>query len=124
MQTKLFEIRDTATMIAVMAIKPSEADIIARGVLNHDGAQALAQRRYLLGLVGWRPSDTAAVLLVRLHDSEANFDAHEWANVRTMRTAHQHIEKNFDTLADGAVIDVRVIKGEASEPAVSGRLGG
>ena len=45
-------------------------------------------------------------------------NGHIWGSVwRTMPTAHYWIIEHFDEIQDGAVVDVRVILGETTEPA-------
>ena len=45
-----------------------------------------------------------------------------WLNRRTMLHAHEHIEREWASLTTGQVVDVRVILGETTEPAISDRL--
>lgn len=101
MLTKFFEIRDRNTCIPAMAFYISEAD----------GPIA---RRAGFGEVG-------CVYLVALATEKAAYDPYSdvWGYARTMRPAHLYISEHFDTLRDGQVIDVRVLLGEATEPAVA-----
>jgi len=99
---KALEIRDRATCIPAVAIKMVAANT--------------TQDRFL-----WRcgyPRDGSGVVLMKLHDQQATSDAYGWGNdARTMPAAHLWIEQHFDELAEGQVIDVRVILGEEAEPA-------
>lgn len=102
MKTKFLEIRDRGTCIPVMAqeLKPTtfkEIEIF---------------RRY-----GW--GDGAGIIVTRLDNVEATNDPYHWNCSRTMRTAHNYINSNFDTIPNYSVVDVRVILGEAAEPAQS-----
>lgn len=100
MITKFLEVRDEATCIPVLAIK-----------MEGEGA---LEARYL-----WRcgyPDTGNGVVLMKLMDQKATSDLSEWDN-RTMQVAHQYIEEHFNILQSGQVVDVRVILGEAPEPA-------
>ena len=101
-KTKFLEIRDRGTCIPVMAqeLKPTtfkEIEIF---------------RRY-----GW--GEGAGIILTRLDNVEATNDPYQWNCFRTMRTAHNYINSNFDTIPNYSVVDVRVILGETTEPAQS-----
>ena len=97
MQTKLFEIRDRDTFIPVMAIAFSGGD-----------HPLLRQAGYGRG--------TPYVIVIKLTGGveEAHDSAFGWPNRRTMTNAHLYIEKEWDTLVDGDVIDVEFILGETS----------
>lgn len=55
------------------------------------------------------------VLLVNLVSNKTEYDPYNWSH-RTLRTAHQHIEKNWDTLVNNQVVDVEYILGERETP--------
>lgn len=98
--TKLFEIRDSATFIPVLAA----------ALISDVGEEA-----YLLGRAGYHVyGGTGAVMITRLENCLAANDPHEWGN-RTMQTAHQYIEDHFNELCTGAVIDVQFILGETKK---------
>jgi hypothetical protein len=59
------------------------------------------------------------VLLTMLEKPETQWDPYAWANIRTMRNAHLHIQNQWEELTSGQVIDVRVLLGETTEPAIS-----
>ncbi len=103
MTIKMFEIRDHATCIPALAFRIS----------GDDGPIA---RRAGFGDVG-------CVYLVMLATEKAAYDPYSdvWGNARTMRHAHLYISEHFDDLQDGQVVDVRVILGEATEPAEAER---
>lgn len=98
MQTKIFEVRDRATFIPVMAI----------AMLGTNDAQAR-----LLKAAGFPSYSPPLITIARLDGGDSNYDPYKWGD-RTMHTAHKHIEANFDTLVDGDVIDIEFILGETS----------
>lgn len=118
--TKLFEIRDRATFIPVVAVK-------MQAYLDHrveKGYIENAREAYLLGRAGY-PNEVgrALVLLTRLDGGgSAHYDPFEWTGSRTIKHAHEHIEKNFDALESGAVIDVEFILNETAVEKASERL--
>ena len=97
MQTKLLEIRDRHTFIPVMATAFCGED---HPLLRHAG--------YDRGL--------PHVIVIKLAGGveEAHDSAFGWSNRRTMTTAHLHIEREWDTLKDGDVIDVQFLLGETT----------
>lgn len=107
--SKLFEIRDSATFIPVIATL-LESDVY--------------EESYLLGRSGYQNYDgPTSVIVTRLNDCLSANDPHEWTN-RTMYVAHKHIERHFHDLKTGDVIDVQYLLGETSVPKVSERLEG
>lgn len=99
MITKLFEIRDAGTFIPCFAIS-------FRGHGNRHNEDFLT-RRAGYGL------DCDAVLFGRLDGGECQHDPYEWSSsVRTFRVAHDFIERNFDNLESGSVVDVEFILNE------------
>jgi hypothetical protein len=106
--TKILEVRDKMTFISVLAISTRwESE----------------EQRYYLARAGY-DRDGSIIILVRLADCKASCDPYEWSpgDSRTMPHAHDYIEKHFDELKDGDVVDVRVILGETDMPALSERL--
>ncbi len=110
MIVKALEIRDAGTFIPVIAIKMEPAN---------EGQRYLAAR---MGY-GTRPERQAKyVTVVRLGDCGAQYDPNKWPqSSRTMIVAHKHILENFDSLADGDVVDVEYILELRSEPKISER---
>lgn len=96
---KFLEIRDKDTFIPVMAIEVS----------RNDG--------YLARRAGF---GSPCVFLVTLVTEKCRYDPYEWSD-RTMCMAHQHIDRNFDRLHDGDVIDVEYLLGETGAPRPSAR---
>jgi len=102
MTPKLLEIRDRATFIPALAIQVS----------GEDG--------YLLRRAGF---GDPLIYLIALATQKCQYDPWSWGN-RTMNTAHQYIEREWNTLKDGDVIDVEFILGESTTPKRSEQLVG
>ena len=99
MHFKFIEIRDSMTCIPALAIRTEPSDDVERRFLNERCGH---------------PID--GVILMRLGDQRANSDPYFWAD-RTHTAAHEWLLGHFDEVEDGAVVDVRVILGEARQPA-------
>lgn len=114
MEVKCLEVRDAGTFIPVIAIRPVADNPEQLYLLQRDGYDASL--------------DETCIILVRSHANfrdggNAQFDAYEWPdNPRTMRAAHILIEKHWDTLKDGSVVDVEFLLGETKTPKQSERL--
>ena len=111
MITKLFEIRDRATFIPVLAIK-----------IDHK----IKAQSYLLGKAGFFESlnpDAVLILLCEINNGGGKCQAYpyDWLG-RTLQVAHDHIVLNWDELKDGAVIDVEFLLGETDARKVSDRI--
>lgn len=113
MNTKLFEIRDSATFIPVIAIQLQPSSEEERYLLARAGygSSVEAQEEYiLLGYLGGG-------------DNPMKCDPMAWSSrSRTMSVAHQYIIKYWDGLDSGTVIDVMCILGESKEPKRSERF--
>lgn len=105
MEIKLFEIRDRATMVPVIAIRMVSTDEAESWLLQHVGFSRMVP----------------CIQLIYITANKTEYDPYNWAD-RTMQTAHIHIESNFDTLESGDVIDVEYILGEKEKPKISERL--
>jgi hypothetical protein len=106
---KLFEVRDRGTLMPVFAFRP-------RSVPFNEAES------WLLARAGFGScNDSECVVVGCLEVGGAEYDAFAWPG-RTMKTAHLHIEKHFDQLHTGEVIDVEFILGETPAPKVSERL--
>lgn len=103
--SKLFEVRDDATCISVLATKMISNNI---------------QEKYLLRRVGYA-DQPVCILLTNLSYYKSAYDPFDWGN-RTMHEAHKYILEHFDNLETGAVIDVEFILGETDKPKESERL--
>lgn len=104
MIAKIFEVRDEGTHIQVFALSTSPSN---------------AGQQYGLNRCGFRGGDA---VIVGYLDGERNSsaDPYHWGD-RTMSTAHNYITDHFAELADGEVVDVRFILGEAASPCKSDR---
>lgn len=109
MEVKCLEIRDRMTFIPVICIRP---------VPDNDA------QRYLLRRDGYVGDDSeTCIILIGAQCRKVAYDCYDWpAAPRTYRVAHDHIAKNWVSLADGAVIDVEFILGETSERKPSERV--
>lgn len=107
MNAKLFEIRDSGTLIPVLAVLMES---------EHD------QESWLLRHAGYGP-DSGLVLMAGLvaHPDKATYSPYDWGNNRSRFVAHQYITENWHNLTTGAVIDVEFILGEKDVPKVSER---
>lgn len=104
MEIKLLEIRDRATFLPMFAFS-TRSD-------NPD-------QHYLLRRAGFA-SNSDLVMFGYLRGSGAEYDCFHW-NDRTKKVAHQYIEKHWDEIKDGDVIDVEFILGETTEKKISER---
>ena len=103
MKVKLIELRDRATNISVAAIKMTPVPGHERSILWHSG---------------FHPGDF--VFLWDLSKGKIEYDPYSWGTgSRTMTAAHKWIEKNFDNIKSGDLVDVEVILGEKTEPSKS-----
>lgn len=107
MKTKTFEVRDRRTFIPVFAIQMQP---------DNEG------QHYLLRCAGYSCQFEDTIVMVGyLHKGGCNHDPYDWGGSRTMKIAHDYIEKNFNELSDGDVIDVEFILGETGTPKESER---
>ncbi len=112
MESKLFEIRDSATFIPILAVRFTPA--------NEQESYLLARSGY-----GLDPDYQGAyVILCRIVGGELDVGAtpNHWGGTRTLSTAHHYIINNWEELTSGDVVDVEFILGETSGPKVSERL--
>ena len=115
MVSKMFEIRDRGTAIPVLAIQ-----------LGSDNDQ----ETWLLWRAGYcsnKDEQKRYVILVDVLGGcrKANSDPFDWGpNDRTRFNAHRYIEKHFDDLEPGAVVDVEYVLGEVPMPKVTERRHG
>lgn len=107
MVTKLFEIRDHATLIVAMAVKLESKDPAEMWLMWRAGFPADS------------PADTIA--LIHLVGDQGHIDPYAWKDTRTMRNAHIYILNHFDKLKTGDVVDVEYVLGEVDAPKVSER---
>lgn len=102
MKHKIFEIRDSGTMILVLCV-----DMNPSGTLERD-----ALKRYGFPCDG-RPN----ILMTNLNaDGHATNDPYGWHGSSTFQAAHMHIIDNWKTLRTGDVVDVEFIRGVTEAP--------
>ena len=107
MVTKIFEIRDIATYIPVMATK----------MVSDNKAE-----EYHLVRSGYGKKQVL-VMIVRLAESWCSYSPYDWdIKARTMIVAHKFIKEHFDELETGDVIDVEYILGETETKKLSERI--
>lgn len=107
-RVKFLEIRDEGTFIPALAVEMSPGP---------DGDEFLLCRA---GYGGQR----RLIMLTSLNGGRtANYDPYSWGS-RTWHVAHTYIEKEWENLLDGAVIDVEWILGVTASPKVSERTVG
>jgi hypothetical protein len=110
-EVKLFEVRDVATYIPVVATR---IDVASFDV----GVDA--QERSLLLKTGWSDSNPA-LIVSRLGDGKGQTDPYSW-KCSTMTVAHSYIAAFWHTLESGDVIDAEFIRGETDAKKVPDRL--
>ena len=108
METKLFEVRDRATLIAVMATRLSPTCEKDRYLLSRSGYGLTHDEQSEYFLVG------------KIDGGVGKFccDPYEF-RCSTMHTAFRHIKEHWDDLPSGSVICCEFIRGERAEPKVS-----
>jgi len=105
MKTKIFEVRDKATFVVVMAI---EIDI----------SKVSGQDAYLLKRAGFGET---LIQLTSFNRCQSHYDCYEWGD-RTYQVSHNYIQEKWSELKSGDVIDVEFILGETTGPKTSERL--
>ena len=98
METKLLEIRDIGTRIPVLCVKMTGETREEVGVLASAGFPGARN-----------------ILIVSLTDFHATYDPFKQPRGRTFFNAHQYIERDWDELKSGDVIDVEYILGEKDD---------
>lgn len=114
MIVKLFEVRDSATFMPVMAVR-----LLVKNSQEQDHyllRRAGYGSEQILGLMESEPY----IILTKLDGVTAQYDPYSWTG-RTMSIAHQYIIKYWDTIKSGDVIDVQFLLGETTEPKQSER---
>lgn len=106
MTVKLFEVRDRATFLPVIAIRLD---------LNEMTEQEL----YLIRSAGHPIDANYSIGVFRLEDGSGSFDPFMQQRGRTLKEVHLWLQGNFDTTASGQVLDVEYILGETPTPKIS-----
>lgn len=118
-ETKLFELRDRATFIPIIASLMREQEAIP----ENPEPEITDAEAFLLRRAGYSPTDhPPLVLLARLDGGECHYDVYGWRNPRTWGRAHEFIIDHWTELQSGDVIDVEFILGETLTKKVSERL--
>jgi hypothetical protein len=105
MEIKCLEIRDSATFIPVICIRPVAVN---------------AEQLYLLRRDGYRADeDEDFIIMIDAQCRGVNYDPFNWHDRRTKATAHHFIRENWALLRDGDVVDVEFILGETASMKVS-----
>jgi hypothetical protein len=104
MTTKVVEIRDRATRISAVAIRLDPADEAERATFGLSGYGTTAE------------DQAGYIILLRIDPVAAHADKYDWSqSARTMQVAHDHIERHFNGIESGDVIDVEFILGESHQ---------
>lgn len=106
MDVKTFEVRDRLTLIPILAVRLKPGNAADRFLLARAG-------------FGTSPETQAGYILVcKLAGSDRamQIGPFDWPDRRTMANAHLYLEKHFDELDSGAVIDVEFLRGETRAP--------
>lgn len=131
MEAKLFEVRDRATFMPVIAIALTVREFDPM-ILTEKDVEEERRRKdaemFLLRRVGYsrerlhEDCDSPYILLTRLDGgTPAEYDEYAWGN-RTWHYAHHYINENWTTLKSGDVIDVEYILNESNKPKESERV--
>lgn len=103
---KTFEFRDKGTFIPVLAVKlepvsPADNFLFMRAGYGFNKEE---QRGY--------------IGLAQIDGGRGQFttDPYDWGSNRTMHYGHIYINKHFDELQSGSVVDVEFLLGESSSP--------
>ena len=115
MITKLFEIRDSMTLIPALATQLESLTVPERWLLGRAG----------YGLTAEEQSQYIMLTFIEGGAGHACTSPFDWdSGTRTMRIAHQFIIDNWNQLHTGDVVDVEFISGESTEMKLSDRLAG
>lgn len=107
---KLFELRDSATFIPIIAIL-----VCPDQDVTDVNLAITEQEKFLLRRCGYPPLERNIIICNARGDERGAYcDPYDW-NDRTYKTAHNYIIDNWDNLRDGQVIDVQYILGETTE---------
>jgi hypothetical protein len=110
MNTKLFEVRATATNIPIIATKLEPSNEQEQWLLGHCGyGQHGAEQSQYIMVARLEAPSTATT-------TEYEEKSHE------MQIAHRYLNASFDELESGAVIDINYIEGRVPEPVKSDRF--
>jgi hypothetical protein len=108
MKTKIFELRDKATCLVVVATK-MEPESKDRSYKEYERELMLLRK---LGFSDFK--DNPLVMLTLPNSGKNYYIPYQW-NDRTLQTAHKYIQDNFDELEQDDVIDIEYILGETNQ---------
>lgn len=112
-ETKFLEIRDHGTLVPALAIRiehdPLAALLVSNATVGEIRANAIIARG------GFHRG--SGIYLMRLSDARAQCDPYEWVRDRTHAAVHHWLYDHWAEVSNGDLLDVRVILGEATEPA-------
>jgi len=118
MQTKLFEVRDSGTLYAVLAVRLGGRTATENWLLDRSG--------YARGQDGQRHYVLCCLLDPSVYENgeciKATYDPYSWGDNRTMRDAHSYIIDRWLKLKSGDVVDAEYVRGERVTPKLSDRL--
>jgi hypothetical protein len=121
LEVKMFEVRDRATFIAVVAIlvdPAQETEVRDNGRYDLFCTEPTESEKYLLRRSGYGHGNRD-VLLTRLDgEGKARCDPYAWCD-QTMGTAHVYIQAQWSLLTSGDVVDVEFLLKETVTPKVS-----
>jgi hypothetical protein len=100
MEIKCLEIRDHATFIPVICIRPVASNEAQRYLLRRDGYVA--------------DDSEYCIIMINAQCRGVAYDPYDW-NERTKHHAHDYIRAHWRELQDGDVVDVQFILGETKE---------
>lgn len=101
-EAKILEVRDTATCIPIVAFVIHYDNLDTH--TSEDGIERAIRENKLRGHSGWH-LDPLALHVCHLANGKCFCDAYDWNN-RTMRTAHLILERDWDNIHSGDMIDV------------------
>lgn len=106
MQTKILEIRDSATFIPVLATLMKSENETESWYLRRMGYGA----------------KTNFIMITPLNGGKAEYSPYDWDTMaRTYPVAHKYIQEHWNELESGDVVCVETILGERETPKVSER---
>lgn len=102
MEVKCLEVRDAATFLPVICVRPTPDNEGQRYLLRRDGYQGTGEER-------------CVIMIDAQCRRGAQYDPYSWSGSRTHTVAHAYITDHWAELRDGDVVDVQHILGETKE---------
>jgi len=109
MEVKCLEVRDRATFMPVICIRPTPYNEAQRWLLQCDGYRG--------------DNSENCIILINTQCRGVSYDPYGWpaGSARTIPYAHKYISENWFTLNDGDVVDVEYIYFGSEKPKHSQR---